>query len=328
MKRSAVCWLVLISVGCQAPPPSYPTPVEPTAPLVEVARPLPTPEFSAAELTTAMSLVDEKGRIERGELSKKENGPLFVVLALTQDSEETLVDSLQGLRQTYTPDRAYSKTNQSSPRVARAVLRHLDSQDDRVLAYAIRAAVSVLGKNPEPEVVNKLHKLASTGSTVAIRYEALSVLLRLKGFLKDPEFQALRRSAVTDDAPVSALLLDSYLGRGGEPPELESALTHVDPGVRSRAALLSTSQLHKPGVKGALVKMLSDTRGVVRAAAVVALSEVQDPEIVARISALAGDTQSCVYPIKFTDLTGTTQRLETPELPGRTVAEVVAKLQR
>ena len=327
VKRIAVCLLALVSVGCQTPPPNYPSPVETTVQAVDIPTPSPSPDFSAAELKAAQGLVNEKGRIDRSALSKKENGPSFVVLALTQDREDTLVDALQGLRQTYTPDRAYSKTNQSSSRVAQAVLRNLNSQDERVLAYAIRAAVTVLGKSPNHAVVEKLRKLALGASSVATRYEALSALLRIKSFLTDSEFQSLRRGAVNDDAPVSALLLESYLRQGGLPPALEPALKHIAPGVRSRAVLLSAPRAGDPKIREVLVKMLSDDKGVVRAAAVVALSEIQDPEAVAGIRALAKDKESCVYPIKFTDLTGKTQRLSTPELPGQTVAEVVAKYQ-
>ena len=119
--------------------------------------------------------------------------------------------------------------------------------------------------------------------------------------------------------------MDSYLRQGGEPPDLASALKHVDPGVRSRAALLSASQLEQPEIKEALVEMLSDRAGVARAAAVVALSGVDEPKIESKIEALSNDKESCLYPIKFIDLHGKTQRLPTPELPGRTVAEVVAK---
>lgn len=316
---------LLLFGGCATPnQTASPTPADTTE---ATATPVSTPAFSVEEFESASKLLDNNGHIPDSELSKKENGPHFVVLALASDSNEQLVSALRGLRKTYTADRAYPKTNKSNPRVAEAISRNLSSTQDTVLCHAIRASVVVLGKNPDPIVAERLSDLATSSPDIAARFEALDALMNIKGFLTKPDYSAVRKSALADDAPTAGLLLDAYLSKGVEcPEELNSTLQHIDPGVRSRGALLFFDQLKDADKEKKFLQLLGDKQGVVRAAALVALDQAQSPSLPAHLATLKSDDESCIYPIKFTDLMGKTQSVPSPELPGTTVSEVAKNL--
>ncbi len=322
----AVC---LLSLGCGQP--SAPGTPSPAATAAATAAPTPADQPSAAETPTesAQAVPGEgkeaaekllgalkDGRIPYQDLGKQENGPAFLYLLETSDDDGIKEDALKGLSKTYSGNERYAKNkNLTNERYDTVVLKYLDSENKRLLAYALEAAGTLLAApEPNPAVVDKVVAIATGHKEMAARQKAVDLLYKVDKRAEDEAVMGAFLKALSDEPAVASIALfrldstsPSPVNKTDLQAKLEELLKHEDPGVRGRALLVVeryTDRDQKAGLVDKMAPFLKDAHAFVRSCAVKALASSRNTKAVATVMTVIDDKEKNTYDIRFEGLLG------------------------
>ena len=299
---------------------------------VEDDRKLPQRDIPAEATVLVQHM--EKGKFKFEELSRKENGPLFVHLAKHSEDPGVLIGALDGMARTYRADKESEKKNLADNDYDAAVLRCLDSNDEGVLAAAMAAAKYALLDSPNEDVIRRICNVGSNHDCGGARVQALNILFLVRNYAANPRILDVFVKALADEPCVaSTSLFHASYGwtQSDKAPEIKSSieklLGHTDAGVRGRA-IETLGEFYKSDSEFIITKatpLLEDSNAFVRASAIKALGAVRDPRTIHLMMPLSDDSAKCTYEIEYTNLVDQKERVYHDGSPWSRVDDAVLR---
>jgi Protein kinase domain/HEAT repeats/Putative zinc-finger len=284
------------------------------------------PDPNLEEAAEALVASMKAGRIGMAGLAGPSAGPAAVQVVATHDDPTTLAAALDVMDRIY---RAESKGGDllgvalvsADEGYHQAVARHLQSDDGRVLAGAIRAARhSIEGPTPRAGMVGTLLRHACAEDP-ARRVAALDSLATLRNPRPEVELAvfvaALHSTEVFLVAETLRLLRRAARNYRNREPLLNEATrlsTHAEPVVRGLALSLlgelgRMEHERRPELMLVVRPHLADPSAHVRGKAMLALGEFAQAETVSALMAVVDSDENTKAVVTYTDLSGKRQRL-------------------